>query len=456
MKKILFFAGVALFAASCTEDYADWAGLQRNAAEEAKTVTVQVTPTAGDINLAAAGDSVQLFTPSVAISDEAVTSYNVNLTTGEEGSDVFSLVADNAGRVLKSELQDVVVAFYGARPVARNLNMNIVSYTNVNGQSIKNETTGAVKVIPEAPEVEQAYYLTGTLNEWNNSDKTYKLTNDGSDPYENPTFTLRIPAPEDGSNVEFKMTPESGLGGDWSKCLGSGDEGKFLFNNGGGNFVITAAEGAKFYDITFNMLDQTWSYVAVNFNPFIYFIGATDGWANADQKLAHQGDGVYTGYCYVADPNGWGIAFKFQRTQGSWDNEINANTFTTKTGVTGDNNIEVAEVGVYYFTVDLANASITAMKVTNMNLVGDFNGWNAADDAQQMTWDAENYCYVITGAGVTANGWKFTTNNSWDVNLGGETLGDLVANGANITAVGTTIKLYPTRKTSDNIYCTVE
>ena len=571
MKKILFFAGIALLAASCTEDYADWADLQRNAAEEAKTVTMKVTPTAGDINLAAAGDSVQLFAPSVAISEEATTTFNVDLTTGEEGSSVVSLVADNAGRVLKSELQDAVVSFYGARPVPRAISMAIAAYTMVNGQSIKNVASGTLSIIPEAPEVEQAYYITGNINNWdnkdttykltndgsdpyanptytlrfsapedggniefkltpesglggdwgkclaagseegkfnynndggnlvitavpdavyydlvfnmldqtwsvnalviniepayyftgsingwNNTDTTYKLTNDGSDPYANPTFTMRIPAPEDGGNVEFKMTPESGLGGDWSKCLSAGNaDGAFAYNNAGGNLVINAVEGAKFYDLTFNMMDLTWSYKAVNFNPFIYFIGATDGWANADQKLAHQGDGVYTGYCYVADPNGWGLGFKFQRVAGSWDNEINAGTFTTKTGVTGDNNIEVAEAGVYYFTVDLANASISAMKVTNMNLVGDFNGWNAADDAQQMQWDAENFCYVITGAGVTDKGWKFTTNNSWDVNLGGD-LGNLEGNGSNISAVGTTIKLYPTRKTSDNIYCTVE
>ena len=90
-----------------------------------------------------------------------------------------------------------------------------------------------------------------------------------------------------------------------------------------------------------------------------------------------------------------------------------------------------------------------------MNLVGDFNGWNQADDAQQMTWDAENYCFVIENAGVTANGWKFTTNNSWDINLGG-TIGNLWANGDNLTVEGKTIKLYPTRKDNDNIYCTVE
>ena len=106
-------------------------------------------------------------------------------------------------------------------------------------------------------------------------------------------------------------------------------------------------------------------------------------------------------------------------------------------------------------TLDLAKKTLNGMKITNMNLVGDFNGWNPADDAQQMTWDAENFCYVITGAAVTANGWKFTTNNSWDVNLGG-TIGNLVANGDNLSVTGTNIKLYPTRKTSETIYCTVE
>jgi len=72
-----------------------------------------------------------------------------------------------------------------------------------------------------------------------------------------------------------------------------------------------------------------------------------------------------------------------------------------------------------------------------------------------MTWNATDFCFEITGAGVTANGWKFTSNNTWDINLGGE-LSNLEANGANISAVGTTIKLYPTRKNADNIYCTVE
>ena len=88
-----------------------------------------------------------------------------------------------------------------------------------------------------------------------------------------------------------------------------------------------------------------------------------------------------------------------------------------------------------------------------MGIIGDFNGWGGD---VEMTWNATDFCYEATGAGVNANGWKFRVNSDWGINLGGATLDDLVANGDNITVVGNTIKLYPTRKTSDKIYCTVE
>ena len=308
--------------------------------------------------------------------------------------------------------------------------------------------------------IERAYYFTGSINGWNNTDTTYKLTNDGRDPYENPTFSCRIPAPEDGSNIEFKMTPESGLGGDWSGCLAGGSsEGTFVYNNGGGNLVIQAVEGAKFYDLTFNMMDLTWSYQAISFDPFVYFIGATDGWSAPDQRLAAVSDGVYTGFLYVADPNGWGLEFKFQLEPNNWDKQLNSNNLVEISGdfeKGGDNIKASAGEGVYFVELDLNTNVLKGTKITNMNLVGDFNGWNPGDDAQQMTWNATDYCWEISGAGVTTNGWKFTANNDWAINLGGDTLGDLVANGSNIGVAGTTIKLYPTRKTSDKIYCTVE
>ena len=576
MKKFLYTIGLALLVVSCTEDFKDWASPFKNDPEAAKSMSMSINPV-GTIDLATVTtETVQIFTPSITIDDEAETTYQATIYGLEEGDEAeFGVGAD--GSVLTSALEVAVYSLYGQRPVTRNIPMDVVGFVKVGGQTFKAIGKTTLSVIPNAPEIEAAYYLTGSINGWDNSDTTYKLTNDGSDPYENPTFTCRIPAPEDGSNVEFKMTPESGLGGDWSKCLAAGDEGKFKYNNDGGNLVINAVAGAKFYDLTFNMLDQTWeakallfdieqnwyltgsingwnnsdttykmtndgrdpyenptftmripapedgsniefkmtpesglggnwskclaagsgpagtfaynndggnlvieavegakyydvtfnmmeltwSYKAISFEPFVYFIGATDGWANAEQKLAltDEGAGIYTGYVYCADPNGWGNCFKFQKVAGDWGTEINSGHMTG--GMTGgvglhdgDTNFEIKDgEGVYFFTLNLSDNSLNALKVEKMGIIGDFNGWSGDVD---MTWNATDYCFEATGAGVNANGWKFRINADWDINLGGATLTDLVANGDNLTAVGNTIKLYPTRKTSDKIYCTVE
>ena len=465
MKKVLYTIGLALLAVSCTEDFKDWANPFKNDPEAAKSMSMSINPV-GTIDLATVtADTIQIFSPTITIEDEAETTYQV-VVYGPEGSDSKAEFAvDAKGNVPKAALETAVYALYGQRPVKREIPMDVSGYVKVGGQTFKAVGNTTLSVIPNAPEIEAAYYLTGTLNEWNNSDKTYQLTNDGSDPYENPVYTCRIPAPGDGSDIEFKMTPESGIGGDWSKCLAAGDEGKFKYNNDGGNFVIKAVAGAKFYDLTFDMLDQTWSYSALSFDPFVFFIGATDGWASPDQKLASQGEGVYTGYVYVADPNGWGLEFKFQKRAGDWadDSQLNSNNLTAITGdfEKGSDNIKAsAGEGVYYVTLDLSANTLNAIKVTKMGIIGDFNGWSGD---VEMTWNATDYCFEATGAGVTANGWKFRVNADWAINLGSNDsaepsakINDLVANGKNIGVAGSTIKLYPTRKTSETIYCTVE
>ena len=204
------------------------------------------------------------------------------------------------------------------------------------------------------------------------------------------------------------------------------------------------------------MMELTWSYKAISFDPFVYFIGATDGWSASDQRLAAVSDGVYTGFLYVADPNGWGLEFKFQLEPGNWDKQLNSNNLVEIGGdfeKGGDNIKASAGEGVYFVNLDLNTNVLSATKVEKMGIIGDFNGWGGDVD---MTWNATDYCFEATGAGVTANGWKFRINADWAINLGGTTLTDLVANGDNLTAVGNIIKLYPTRKTSDKIYCTVE
>lgn len=315
------------------------------------------------------------------------------------------------------------------------------------------------------------YYIVGGPNDWAASarEKTLKFNQAN---IEVPVYTIVFPAAAEGDTWfaigDDKACDAIANDNYWNYLYGTtngngeqGESGTLARRTelaDDGSFKIEA--GAKYIQVTIDMDKMTYVVKTLNFSQFVYFIGATDGWSKAEQKLETTSfDGVYTGYVYCADPNGWGNEFKFQRVAGSWDDEINSGTFTG--GITGDfadagGNIKAtAGEGVYYVTMDLAAGTLNGVKINNMNLVGDFNGWNQADDSQQMKWNATDYCFEMTGAGVTSNGWKFTANNSWDINLGG-TVNKLWGGGDNLTVVGSTIKLYPTRRDSDNIYCKVE
>ena len=478
MKKILYGLTLMAAMASCTEDYKDWASPANNPQEPVKSVEVEVT-SAGTINLADAEESVQLFTPSVVVSDEAVSKYTVELYAEAEGARK-ELTADSEGKVLTVDLQDAVVSLCGARPVERSLFMDITCLTNVAGQSIQNFSKNvAIKITPEAPFIDPAgYYVVGNIDGWTCTRvDDYHMVNNGGDVYENPEFSVTIAAVAGVDPYEVKFVPSSAFKEDgtienWGIALSAlpdvdeiANKGSFSYNNAGGNIKFAAAEGAKFYTIKANLLEGTYEVTSLSFNPFVYFIGATDGWSNAEQKLALTDDsGIYTGYLYCADPNGWGNEFKFQKVPGDWGTEINSGHMTG--GISGDfadgggNFKATAGEGVYYVTLNLNANTLNGIFVNKMGIIGDFNGWGGD---VEMTWNATDYCFEATGAGVTANGWKFRINADWGINLGANdsaepstVLDDLVANGKNLGVAGNTIKLYPTRKTSDKIYCTVE
>ena len=478
MKKILFGLTLMAAMASCTEDYKDWASPANNPQEPVKSVEVSVT-SAGSINLADAEESIQLFTPSVVVSDEAVSTYTVELYAEAEGARK-ELTADSEGKVLASDLQDAVVSLCGARPVERSLFMDITCLTNIAGQSIQNFSKNvAIKITPEAPFIDPAgYYVVGNIDGWTCTRvDDFHMVNNGGDVYENPEFSVTIAAVAGVDPYEVKFIPSSAFKADgtvdnWGIALSAlpdvdeiANKGSFSYNNAGGNIKFAAVEGAKFYTIKANLLEGTYEVTSLSFNPFVYFIGATDGWSNAEQKLALTDDsGIYTGYLYCADPNGWGNEFKFQKVPGDWGTEINSGHMTG--GISGDfadgggNFKATAGEGVYYVTLNLNANTLNGIFVNKMGIIGDFNGWGGD---VEMTWNATDYCFEATGAGVTANGWKFRINADWGINLGANdsaepstVLDDLVANGKNLGVAGNTIKLYPTRKTSDKIYCTVE
>ena len=414
---------------SCTEDYTDWANPQINPEEEAVAFgNGSVTPV-DVINLAnVTEEKIQVASIVAPTSSDAGYTPTIKINLGDKTYDI-----DNDGKMATSE-------------------------------------TFQVKAIPVAPVIDEGYYLVGDMfnaegvDGWNTVSAKQAFKHSDKDVYDDPIFTLTFETKE--ANQCWKVIPKKNIDAEtfWAagvvgpKIDGDVSMTGLLTSDGPGAGKI--AEPGK-YRLTLNMMDYSYTIEKVMYDPFIYFIGSTDAWGSSDQKLALVDDekGTYTGYIYLADPNNAGFEFKFQRVAGSWDNAIGASNFVTFKDAAIDankgNNLGVnAGEGVYYMDVNLSEGTITATKVESMGMVGQFQGWDK-EAPVSMTWNAEEYCFEATMAGVTADGWKFIVNKDWPINLGGS-IDNLEQDGANLTVAGNTIKLYPTRKTNDNIFCTVE
>ncbi|WP_308240494.1 Outer membrane protein SusF domain-containing protein [Prevotella sp.] len=467
IKKILLGMTLLMGMVSCTEDFTDWGNPQTNSQKEAVAFGNGSVAPVDVINLADV-NTEKVKVASIVAPTSSNAAYTPNYKINFDGQS-FDIDAD--GNMATAELTSYIVDKYGKRPTERDIDATLDAWVSNGSTAVKMATSATfqVKAIPEAPVIEEGYYLVGDMfttiegeteiSGWTKeSAKAFKHSD--KDVYEDPIFTISFETKK--PDQYWKIIPKKNIdsGDIWAAGVVGpkvdGDDSMTgLLTNGDAKAGKIAKAGK--YKLTINMMDYSYTLEEVNYDPFIYFIGATDGWTKAEQKLALVDDakGVYTGYLYCADPNGWGNQFKFQRVAGSWDNEINSGAFSTFSGAATSEggNISVnAGEGVYYFDVNLGEGTITATKVETMGMIGTFNNW---DGDAVMTWNAEEYCFEATNVGVTADGWKFRVNGGWDINLGGS-LNNLTAGGDNLKVAGNTVKLYPTRKTSENIYCTVE
>ena len=463
IKKILLGMTLLMSMVSCTEDFTDWGKPQTNPQEDAVTFGNGSVAPVEVINLADV-QTEKVKVASIVAPTSSDAAYKPNFKINFDGQ-TFDIDAE--GNMAKADLVNYIVEKFGKRPSERDIDATLDAWVNNGSTAVKMATSEKfqVKAIPEAPVIEEGYYLVGDMfttedvNGWTKeAAKAFKHSD--KDVYEDPVFTISFETKK--ADQYWKIIPKKNIDADDLWAAGvvgpkvDGDDSMTgLLTNGEAKAGKIAKAGK--YKLTINMMDYSYTLEEVNYDPFIYFIGATDGWTNAEQKLALVDDakGVYTGYLYCADPNGWGNQFKFQRVAGSWDNEINSGAFSTFSGAAtsegGNIGVNAGE-GVYYFDVNLGEGIIKATKVETMGIIGGFNNW--AGDAP-MTWNAEEYCFEATNVGVTADGWKFRVNGGWDINLGGS-LDNLTAGGDNLSVAGNTVKLYPTRKTSENIYCTVK
>ena len=467
IKKILLGMTLLMSMVSCTEDYTDWGNPQSNPQEEAVSFgDGSVTPV-DVINLANV-KTEKVKVASIVAPTSSDAAYTPNYKINFDGQS-FDIDAD--GNMATAELTSYIVDKWGKRPTERDIDATLDAWVSNGATAVKTAVKTAtsetfqVKAIPVAPVIEEGYYLVGDMfttadhNGWT-KEAAKAFNHSDKDVYEDPVFTVSFETTK--ADQCWKIIPKKNIdsGEIWAagvvgtKVDGDNSMTGLLTNVGPGAGKI--AKAGK-YKLTINMMDYSYTIEEVNYDPFIYFIGSTDGWSSSDQKLAlvDEAKGTYTGYVYLADPNGSGFQFKFQRKPGDWNNAIGAGALSTFSGAAtneGDNIGVNAGEGVYYMDVNLSEGKITATKVEKMGIIGGFNNWEG--DAV-MTWNAKEYCFEATNVGVTADGWKFRVNGDWPINLGGS-IDNLTAGGDNISVAGNTVKLYPTRKTSDKIFCTVK
>ena len=470
MKKIALlsiFAG--LFFTACVEgDYGiDPVGPQTNEQEEAVTFPAGLTATAvSPIDLAAVEDesvAIAAYTPA-----ETTVGDLANFRIVVDDTYVFAVGEDM--KVPVDSLQKMVVDAYGKRPAARTFSGVLEADVMVGGQaSYVASAEFDVVLTPQAPFISSAYYLIGSMNNWSDADaKNFKFKHSGKDVYEDPVFTITFTASDE---CWWKIIPQSNYDAENAWAPGStgvvgvatnGDEsleGTLATSDwevGAG--VIKA--GAGMYMMTINMMDYTYSIKALA--PEYYLVGDNFAWdVNTKKYLMYAESKTVQSYTGLFDGN-----LKFINANDMGSDNWDACYGTVKDGDTAASGtlqqkggaIHSPEKGYYTFTADLDAMTYTWTKLENqepvkyetIGLVGAFNGWKEAEDANQMTeLTPHNWFKTMTFA--ERGELKFNADKAWTISWGGETdinVGDTnygvttTANGKNMVVPAGTYDIF--------------
>ncbi len=409
MAAILTLVGMS----SCKGDYDDWAGLQTNPEEDAVTIpgfTSQTTSSeTNPINLNNAQpvkDSVNIATLQVPAEYQyGVTNVRVVLKpTGEGAKSTVSKTFDLSSNcnMDSATIQQYVSDSYGLKPVPRKFSATVLASAKTGNDYVYVKTgTFDVYVEPKAPVLsEVGYYVVGNVkgNGWNADDTQYKYEFGGASPYDNPEFTIRVPAKELTSDdyLQFKLLDLADKG-NWNAgtvLSGDGHTAKLtedvknpvktkLFDktNGQGSNIQFAGTTKQYYIIHVNLLDQT-VYATAEDIPQLFMTGANYGWGDKWMELTMVNgnqDLFWTVKYFDKDEQ-----FKFA-PQAGWDNSFSpvcdggdqASHFAIDGG-----NVKCSKAGWYLLVVDRAKHTFKAY-TPKVYLMGDTSadGWGTRTKA---------------------------------------------------------------------------
>lgn len=214
---------------------------------------------------------------------------------------------------------------------------------------------------------------------------------------------------------------------DWTYSFGGAlDNVQF----GGDNIPFTKNDGT--YKVILNTASADFTVNAVDVNMPDYLVVAGDysghSWSATDDmrvNLYDSSKGLYRGYITMY---GATYGFKFVKNGSVWNGQTATSGYNYTLADGDGDNCMIAD-GTYFWTFDIINMTATALPITKVGIIGDFNGWGS--DAE-MTFDSTALTYTIEQTFESAGGFKFRFNGDWGYNLGGD-LANLAHDGANIS-----------------------
>ena len=442
MKKIFLYSLAVLASvilASCNGDYDDWAQPQHNPQEEAISIPgFTATPVVQSIDCSSVTtDSVSTFTLSEAALPEGFTLDNARLEIipqGEDNAIKKNVNASIEGKSAVTELSEVIVSFYGKRPIAHSFVAHVYLNAVKNGDAVLIDAGKFnLEMTPKAPFIDSGYYMVGQMTDWK-LDTNLKFIHSEKDVYEDPVFTLVFTTKED--NQYWKIIPQGNVdtGNIWE--VENNPKGVVGVENDGddamsGTLLTTTSKGEKAqagkiakagtYKMTINMMDYTYSIEQLASE--YYLVGKLQEWSDkAEGKtcLMYAESAVVQSYTtqWNSDAN---LKIWKGSDFGTWDNAFGTKVDgdqSVKGSLAGSNAIKCPEPGSFYtFTADFSTMTYKWTKLDNQNptayehvgLIGVGNDWENDVDMKEVT--PHNWFIETT---IPEGNFKIRANHKWD------------------------------------------
>lgn len=304
--------------------------------------------------------------------------------------------------------------------------------------------------------IEPVYYLiySNDAETWT-KENSIASTRGTKSQYDDPNFTFmcNFTAEQFGDGLYWKIIPESTYQSfDLANGLVIGVTEKDSESRSG-KLDESADQLAGYLDISGRVMFE------INLDRVIAVCGSdaekgnamTFSYKEAIENFWLAGDNVNgLSWSFAAEPTMWtndyltyvgmavlGSQFKFSPSN-AWGGDFGSDKgleFSTNDGgeligtgaAVGSANINVAEPGLYYISLDYASKALQLVKIDSWGIIGGFNGW---DSSVEMT-KVDDFTYTITADMHQGDEWKIRANNAWTVSLGGQFDNLSPFNGAN-------------------------